>query len=302
MASDSFAKLCEAFKKNPLTVRLGLNGLRSEFNNMSIGFKCSDETVFEIVDADGVKVEWVDVMDSILSRVIIYLHGGGYIMGTNEMYHHFAERLAQSTRARILLIDYRLAPENIFPSALNDVITVYKWLLKKSYSPNEIFFAGDGAGAGLMLSSFLKFRSLGIKMPSASACISPLTDLSLTAKSISLKSKVDPILTYELLKFCADNYVGDEGDRCNPFVSPFFGDLSGLPPLLTMVGENEILFDDALRFSKKAEFFGVDSTLVIAHGMIHNWSFFAPILNEGQQVIDYIGKYFAKYFNGSEET
>ena len=168
--------------------------------------------------------------------------------------------------------------------------------------PDEIFFAGDGSGGGLLFSALLKFRSIGLKMPNSAAAVSPITDFSLTAKSILKNEKIDPVLNYDLLKFCADNYVGENGDRCNPFISPFYGDLTGIPPLLIMVGEKEILLDDAMRFAKKSEFYGVDSTFVVAKEMIHNWAFFAPIINEGQQAVDYIGQYFSNHFGWSENT
>lgn len=284
-------KLREAFKKNPLTPQLGLDNLRSEFESLSMSFKPLSEVVFENVDVDGINAEWCDVPEGFMYKVILYVHGGGFIAGSKDMYKDLTARLSKVANCRVLSINYRLAPENIFPSAIEDVVTAYKWLLKKDYYPANIILAGDGAGANLILSALLTLRSYGIRMPSSAICISPWTDLSLTCKSITTNLKTDPFLSYDLLKFCADQYVGEEGDRCFQLVSPFFADLSGLPQMLIMVAENELLFDDALRFSRKAEFFGVNSTFTVAKNMIHNWVFFAPIIVESQQALNYIGNF-----------
>ena len=295
MPSEAFAKLYEVFKLHQLTPMMGLDNLRSEYNNLAVSFPLSDEAIFEEVDVDGVRAEWTDVLESRPSSVLMYLHGGGYVMGTIEMYRDMTTRLATVGNVRVLSVDYRLAPENKFPAALNDSIKVYKWLLNKGYEANNIMIAGDSAGGGLVLATLLKIRSLGLEMPAAAVCISPWTDLALTGKTIKTNAGIDPILNYNLVKYFATCCVGEEGDRCDPFVSPFYADLSGLPPILIMVGEREILLDDSMRFAKKAEFYGVDATLVVAQEMTHMWPFFAGLIPEGQQAINYIGEYILKH-------
>ena len=240
MPSEAFAKLYEVFKLHQLTPMMGLDNLRSEYNNLAVSFPLSDEAIFEEVDVDGVRAEWTDVLESRPSSVLMYLHGGGYVMGTIEMYRDMTTRLATVGNVRVLSVDYRLAPENKFPAALNDSIKVYKWLLNKGYEANNIMIAGDSAGGGLVLATLLKIRSLGLEMPAAAVCISPWTDLALTGKTIKTNAGIDPILNYNLVKYFATCCVGEEGDRCDPFVSPFYADLSGLPPILIMVGEREI--------------------------------------------------------------
>ncbi len=295
MASKQFDQLYELFKMYPLNLADGLDKMREAYNNMAVSFKPIKGAKFEEVNINGVRAEWVKMPNSDEDSVLIYLHGGGYVLGTTEMYHDMAARLASGGEVKVLSVDYRLAPENKYPAALEDSIKVYKWLLSQNYKYYNIMIAGDSAGGGLALATLLKIRSLGLKMPAAAVCISPWTDLAMTGKTIKTNSVIDPVLNYDLLKYFADCCVGEEGDRCDPFISPFYADLSGLPPLLIMVGECEILLDDAMRFSNKAEFFGVESTFVVAKEMTHSWPFFASIIPEGQQAINYISEYIRRY-------
>ena len=291
--SEAFDKLYEVFKTHRLSPELGLETLRNEYNNLAVSFPPVDDAVYEEVDAGGVRAEWVDVLEDRPKAILMYLHGGGYVMGTVEMYHNMTAGLAKVGKVRVLSVDYRLAPENKFPAALEDSIKAYKWLLNQGYKSEDIVIGGDSAGGGLTLATLLKIRSLGLELPASAVCISPWTDLALIGKSIKAKAEADPILSRSLLKYLSDCYVGEEGDRCNPFVSPFYADLSGLPPILMMVGEREILLDDAIIFSQKAEYYGVKATMVVAQGMTHIWPFFAPVIPEGQQAINYIGKYIS---------
>ena len=307
MPSPAFDNLRNAFQNNSLDPRFGLNTLRSQFDSLALAFKPSDDAIYEDITINpdvaelSVKARWTDVLESTMSKVILFIHGGCFILGKLDIYSDFTARLAKISQTRVLAVDYSLSPEAPYPNALVQIAAAYKYLLEKDYEPNKIVFIGTDAGANLAISSCLNFRALGLPLPNSLICISPWTDLSLTAKSIYKDIGVDPVLNPELLRFCANCYVGapdhphilfsSSFDRCDPFVSPFYADLTGLPPLLVMVGESEILLDDAVRFSKKAEFYGVNSTLVVAEQMIHCWPLFAPILPEGQQAVEYIGKY-----------
>lgn len=307
MSSPAFFSLVSAFQKNSLDPRFGINTLRSQFDSLALALKSNDEAIYEdIVIQSGVEnlvvnARWTDVIESVMKNVCLFIHGGCFIFGKLDIYSDFTARLAQSAQTRVLAVDYSLSPESPYLTALTQIAVAYKYLLDKDYEPNNIVIVSSDAGANLAISSCLNFRALGLPLPKALVCVSPWVDLSLTGKSILTKSNVDPVLNADLLRFCADCYVGapdhphilfsSSMDRCDPFVSPFYADLTGLPPLLVMVGESEILLDDAVRFSKKAEFYGVDSTLVVAENMIHGWQLFAPILSEGQQAVKYIGNY-----------
>ena len=301
MSSKEFDNLYDRLKNNPLPINEGLATLRESYKNMVDKVPLIYGSKFKKVDINGVSAEWVTAPAEWLSMsenfsepIIMYLHGGGYIINNLEIYHYTAAKLSAVAGMSVLLADYKISPENKFPAALNDSITIYKWLLEQGYKAEEIIIMGDDAGGGLTLSTLLKIRSLGLKMPSLAICISPLTDLAQTGKSIQTNAETDPMMSYEFIKFCADCYVGEEGDRCDPFASPFYADLSGLPPMLIMVGSKEILLDDSVRFARKAEFFGVDAKLVIAQDMLHSWTIFAGMIPEGQQAIQYIGDFIHK--------
>ena len=316
MPSSAFDKLRDAFQNNSLDPRFGLNTLRSQFDSLALALKPSNNAIYEDIEINSdiadlsVNARWTDVLESTMSKVIFFIHGGCFVLGKLDIYSDFTARLAKSARTRVLNVDYSISPEAPYPTALTQVAAAYKYLLDNDYNPESIIFLGSDTGANLAISSCLNFRSLGLPLPNALICISPWTDLTLTSKSIHLKASVDPVLSSELLRFCIDCYVGapdhphilfsSSFDRCDPFVSPFYADLTGLPPMLIMVGESEILLDDAVRFSKKAEFYSVNSTLVVAEKMIHGWPLFAPILPEGQQAVEYIGNYIQKRLKISE--
>lgn len=317
MPSSAFDSLRNAFLNNSLDPRFGLNIIRTQFNSLALALKPSDEAIYEDITINSdiaelsVNARWTDVLESTMSKVIFFIHGGCFVLGKLDIYSDFTARLAKFAQTRVLAVDYSLSPEVPYPNALNQIAVAYKYLLDKEFDPDSIIFLGSDTGANLAISSCLNFRALGLPLPKALICISPWTDLSLTGKSIRNNANIDPVLNIDLLRFCADCYVGapdhphiffsSSFDRCDPFVSPFYADLTGLPPLLVMVGEAEILLDDAVRFSNKAEFYGIDSTLVIAEKMIHCWPLFAPILPEGQQAVEYIGKYAQTQLKLSQE-
>ena len=301
MPSAAFDNLRNAFQNNSLDSRFGLDTLRTQFRSLSLALKASNEAIYEDITIDSVKAQWIDVLESNMSKVVFFIHGGCFTLGKLDIYSDFTARLASATQSRVFAVDYSLAPESPCPTALSEIATAYKYLLDKDYDASNIVIVGTDAGANMAISTCLNLRSVGLPTPAGLICISPWTDLALTGKSIHEKANIDPVLSPELLKYCVDMYVGvadnphilfsSSFDRCDAFVSPFYGDLTGLPPLLVMVGESEILLDDAVRFTKKAEFYGVETRLVIAEQMIHGWPLFAPILPEGQQAVEYIGNY-----------
>jgi epsilon-lactone hydrolase len=216
----------------------------------------------------------VRVLESIESAALLYLHGGRYTMGSTKAYRGFrcaARQRGGQTRA--LSIDYRLAPEHPYPAAIDDIVKSYKWLLAQHVDPARVIIAGDSAGGGLTLATLLELREKGITLPAAAVCLSPSTDLAQTGESITSKAADDIFLTSSLLDFCYGNFLGPDGDPTNPFVSPLYADLTGLPPLLVMVGTAEILLEDSIRLAAKAEAAGVDVDLVIGEEMFHVWRF-----------------------------
>ncbi len=206
----------------------------------------------------------------------------------NNIERRMAAHICQAAASRALAVDYRLAPEHPFPAALEDCLTVYHWLLKNGTSPENIVIAGASAGGNLTLAMLLSLRDAGDPLPAAAVCISPVTDLAGTGESFLAKQ--DPALTAEFVLTMNRHYAGNQ-DLRSPLLSPHYGNLRGLPPLLIQVGEDEILLSDATRLADNARAAGVDVSLVIWPKMWHVWHLFAPSLPEAQLAINAIGTF-----------
>lgn len=242
------------------------------------------------VTANGVPAEWVVPAIPSTGRVVLYLHGGGYVSGSITSHRTLATRIAHAARARALLVDYRLAPEYPFPAALEDALTTYHWLLAEGSAPHQIAFAGDSAGAGLALSALVTLRGAGDPLPAAVVCISPWVDLAASGESWTTKVDSEIVLIPGKLLDSARMYLGDADPR-TPLASPLYADLQGLPPVLIQVGSDEILLSDATRLAEQAEAAGVAVTLEVWEGMSHVWHFAASLLPEGRQAIAHIGAF-----------
>jgi epsilon-lactone hydrolase len=187
-------------------------------------------------------------------------------------------------------VGYRLAPEHPFPAAVEDAVSAYDWLLSTGLDPAQIIIGGDSAGGGLTAATLVALKQTGKPMPGGAVCISPWTDMTLTGESIVSKADADPMIAPDGITRVRDAYVGASDPR-DPLASPILAELSGLPPLLIQVGENEVLLSDSTRLAERAESAGVDVTLEVWPDMIHVWHFFAAILPEGQQALDRIGEW-----------
>ncbi|WP_240970487.1 alpha/beta hydrolase [Actinacidiphila epipremni] len=199
---------------------------------------------------------------------LLYLHGGGYVIGSPDTHAGIVGELARRAGLRALSLDYRLAPEHPFPAAVDDGLAAYRALLDAGTDPARLVLAGDSAGAGLAVATLLAARAAGLPQPAAAALFSPFTDLTLSGESIRTKEAVDPIFTADALRAYADLYAG-AGDRAHPLASPLFADLTGLPPLLVQVGTHEVLLDDATRLAARASAADIDVTLDVHAGLSH---------------------------------
>jgi epsilon-lactone hydrolase len=251
------------------------------------------------VDAGGVKAEWVSVPASRADRGVLYLHGGGYRVGSPATYRHFTWRVAAAARARLLVVDYRLAPEHPFPAALNDALCAYRWLL--AAGPRRLAIIGDSAGGGLALALLLKLRDDCLPLPAGAVALSPWTDLALTGASLTLNEASDCMLNADDLPELAADYLAG-ANPSNPYASPLYGDPAGLPPVLFHVGDDEILRDDAVRMAEKMQRAKCQAELQIWPGMPHVWHLLAPILPEARAAIAGIGKFVEKSMQTAEFT
>jgi epsilon-lactone hydrolase len=288
MASPQLTKVLDIIRSQPrnpnATIAQMRGGMERVSERVAADVKC------EPVDAGGVGAEWIVPPEAASDRVILYLHGGGYVMGSINTHRAMVARIARAAEARGLALDYRLAPEHPFPAAVDDATAAYRWLLSQGYKPGKIVIAGDSAGGGLTIATLLALRASGVAMPAAAVPISPWTDMEGTGDSVRSKAGKDPMADIEALRSMAKKYVG-EHDARNPLASPLHADFHGLPPMLIQVGEAEILLDDSTRVAERAKAAGVDVELEVWDDMIHVWHVFAKLLPEGQQAIDKIGRF-----------
>ncbi len=245
----------------------------------------------EAISADGAACEWIIPQNGLPGRVLLYLHGGGFVFGLTPPHLQMGAYLARKTGMRTLMVDYRLAPDYPFPAALDDCVTAYCWLLKQGFSAQSIAIAGDSAGGNLTITSMMKLRDSGIPLPAAAACLSPVTDL--TEKSGRRKDFKDPLLPPKAVRFYSESYVRDNDARA-PLISPVFGDLRSLPPMLVHVGEDEILRVDAVRFTDQAKAAGVDVRLEIYPHMWHVWQLYLA-LPQAVQSLDDVSRFLGSH-------
>lgn len=238
----------------------------------------------------GVPGEWQQAKLGSAERVILYLHGGGYVIGSPLTHRDMVGMIADASQARAFMADYRLGPETRFPGAVEDAVAVYKGLLENGEKPKNITIAGDSAGGGLTIATLLSLKEQGIELPAAAVCLSPWADLTFSGDSMVTMDKADAMLNRSSLSWMAEQYLGDQ-DASQPLASPIFGDLSGLPPLLIQVGGTECLLDDGIRLHKAAKKAGVDSSLEVWDGMMHVWHLMAVVVPEGKAAINGIGTF-----------
>ena len=243
------------------------------------------------VESGGVSAEWSVADGADQDKVILYVHGGGYVMGSAGSHRDMTGRLSQASGARVLSLNYRLAPEHPFPAPVDDSVAAYRWLLGQGIQASNIAIAGDSAGGGLALAALIAIRDAGEPVPAAGIGISPWVDMEGTGESMTTRAAVDPVVQKEGLLGMAKLYLGD-ADPKNPLAAPLHANLAGLPPLLIQVGDSETLLDDATRITERARKADVDVTLKIWDEMPHVWHLFAPILPEGRQAIEEIGAFF----------
>lgn len=248
----------------------------------------------ESVMVGDIPAEWIlaDGVDN--GRIILYLHGGAYCLGSINTHRSLAAYIGIAAQARTLIIDYRLAPEHHHPAAMDDAAGAYKWLLAQGYDAQNIAIVGDSAGGGLTLATLLKLRDENVPLPGTAVCLSPWVDLAGTGSSITRKQNVDYILSPRFLSKSAKLYTNGHGLE-NPFISPIYASCHNLPPLLIQVGTDEILLDDATRLAQKARAADVEVTLDIWDGMLHVWQMGVPYIPEAQQAIDQIGAFIQQH-------
>ena len=244
----------------------------------------------EHAHVEGLRVAWIHPPEEAAHKIVLYLHGGGYVVGSIDTHLMLCAPMAETLQRAMILPEYRLAPEHPFPAALEDALTVYRWLLTQGYAPTDIIFAGDSAGGGLSLAAALSLRDRGEPLPAAIVCLSPWADLTHSGQSHIAKARADVILTTKVLKEWALCYA-EKARLADPLISPVFADLRGLPPILIQVGSEEILLDDSLALAEKAKAGGVEVTLRVWDGMWHVWHALGNLIPESRMAFEEIGQF-----------
>jgi epsilon-lactone hydrolase len=234
-------------------------------------------------------------------HVVLYFHGGVYVMSDAFLAAGLASEVGRRTHAKVISVDYRLAPEHPYPAAVDDALAAYEALLDNGVAPSDIAFAGESAGGGLAIATLVNARDHELPLPAAAFLMSPYVDLTLAGTTMDTRREVDPLLNRELLQARVPDYTAGQ-DAALPLISPVFADLSGLPPLSIQAGSHEVLLDDALRLARQAATADVEVALEITPGVPHVFQAYSPILDEAAAALDKAGLFLSAHLAGAERV
>ena len=274
---------------------IGMNRHMSAVGALEANKSIPNDVVFDRLDAGGVESEWIYVSEAAEKKVFFHLFGGGYMMGNLDIRRWSPYLYSKETHMRCLNVGYRLAPEHPYPAALEDSVNAYKWLLTQDIDPKDVIICGESAGGGLTMATMLKLRDLELPLPAAAVMQSPWVDLRGRGKSLKEFYKYEPELASGV-KAMASLYVGSNS-RKNPYISPVYADLEGLPPLLIQVGGIEVLRDEAILLAERAKTSGVEVTLEVYEGMTHVFQSFADKLEESMDAWKNIKSFVEKHIS-----
>ena len=234
-------------------------------------------------------------------QVVLYFHGGVYVLGSAVQAAGLASQVGRQTSAKVISVDYRLAPEHPYPAAVDDALAAYQALLDDGTVPSDIVFAGESAGGGLAVATLVNARDHGLPLPAAAFAMSPYADLTLAGLTMQTKGQVDVLMSRENLQSRVGDYTSGQ-DAALGLISPIFADLSGLPPLLIQAGTHEVLLDDAIRLARQAATADVEVILDITPGVPHVFQTFYPILDEGAAALDRAGQFLSAHLAAAEHV
>lgn len=286
MPSDGLTNLMALLRASQISPDTPLADQRAGYELLGAMIPVPEGVTIEVLGADApVPGEWLTPAEVVGGRTLLYLHGGGYVIGSPTTHRALAARLGVGAKARVLVLDYRLAPEHPHPAALDDALAAYRWLVEDlGVDPDALAVAGDSAGGGLSLALLVAARDAGLPMPATAVPLSPWTDLTLSGESMTTNAESEVLLRRELVELWATQYAGNT-PRDTPTVSPLFADLTGLPPLLIHVAAEEVLLDDATRLAERARAAGVDATCDVVAERFHVWHLVAGLAPEGDEAL-----------------
>jgi acetyl esterase/lipase len=295
LSTEQRKNLDAALRRSPIPADSSVSEQRRLLGERASARKMPADVTVTPAALGGVPAADITV-DGIEPRhVVLYLHGGVYVLGDAFQSADLASQIGRRTRARVISLDYRLAPEHPYPAAVDDALAAYDALLREGVAPTDIAFAGDSAGGGLAVATMVNARDRGLPLPAAAFVMSPYADLTLTGATMDTKNDVDPLLSRELLKPRVADYAAGQ-DPARSLISPVFADLSGLPPLIIQAGTHEVLLDDAVRLAQRAAADDVAVTLDLVPEVPHVFQNFYAILDEAADALDRAGQLLTAHF------
>ncbi len=296
MPDQDLIELRKMIAANPLPTNL--EALRLAVDSDSERFPLDPDINFERVSvAIGVPAEWTWTEAADPARVVLYLHGGGYVFGSILSHRHLVAEIGRASGSRTLAIDYRLSPENPFPAAVDDALASYRFLLEQGFEPRHIALAGDSAGGGLVVSTLVAIKEAGLPQPACGWLISPWVDMEASGETFVSRADADPMVKREIIVNFAQAYLNGADPR-SPFASPIYADLRGIAPLLIHVGASEVLLDDSLKLARTVGAADVSVRLEIWPEMVHIWHVFHRILGDGRKAVQAGAKFLREAMDG----
>lgn len=281
--------VCKLYTElQPEGVDLTIEELRQNYETVCGHADAPADMIVEPVDAGGVPALWVSAPGTSSERTVVWFHSGGYLIGSAAGYAPMGYAISKASDARVLVVDYRLAPENAFPAPVEDAVAASRWAIGQA-GPGSCVIAGDSAGGGLTMATLVSLRDSGGPLPAAAVCLSGLLDLASTGDSIDTNAAHDPVGSRETFDMIAQAYLQGACEPTEPLASPLYAELAGLPPLLLLVGTRDVLQDDSVRMAQRYRDAGNEARLVVEEGMVHIWPLFHRILPEGQAGVATIG-------------
>jgi epsilon-lactone hydrolase len=273
-------------------------GMRQRADAMGLENPIAPDVIVEATSAGGVKAEWTTTPNADANRAVLYTHGGGCVIGSLDSHRHAVAEIGRAASARMLALDYRLAPESPFPAQIDDCLAAYRHLLETGFRPQNLALAGDSAGGGLVIATLMAIRDEGLPRPACGWAISPWVDMESSGGSMITKAAEDPVVQKPLSEFMAKTYLQGADPR-NPLAAPIYGDLKGLPPLLIQVGAAETLLDDSVRLASVAGAAHVPVTLEIWPDMVHIWHVYFRHLSAARKAIVQGGAFVRTAMDGN---
>ena len=288
MSDPEIGALCAKLLSRPRST--DYRQRRKDLDALGQGYALAADVTVEKTDAGGVPAEWSSTPGAARDAAVLYVHGGGYVIGSLDSHRHLVAELGRAANTVSLALGYRLAPEHPFPAAVEDAVAGYRFLLARGFKPGRIAIAGDSAGGGLVVAALAALRDAGLAQPGCGWCLSPRIDMEGLGGSMESKAAADPMVQKPGLLDMAALYLGGADPR-SPLAAPLYADLAGLAPLLIQVGAAETLLDDAIRLAQRAGAADVRVDLQIWPEMVHVWPLFYPELAAGKRALDAAGAF-----------